>query len=40
MNVGADAADALHQRDDLDVVAGFGQVLDAAKVEADCSLAS
>ena len=35
---GADAADALHQRDDLNVVARFGQVLDAAEVEADVQL--
>ena len=38
VDVGADAADALHQRDDLDVVAGLGQVLDAAEVEADMQL--
>jgi hypothetical protein len=38
VDVGADAADALHQRDDLNVVARFGQVLDAAKVEADVQL--
>ena len=35
---GADAADALHERDDLDVVAGFGQMLDAAEVETDVQL--
>ena len=38
VNVGADAADPLHQRDDLNVVAGFGQMLDAAEVEADMQL--
>jgi hypothetical protein len=38
VDVGADAADALHQRDDLNVVARFGQVLDAAEVEADMQL--
>ena len=34
----ADAAHALHERDDLKVVARFGQVLDAAEVEADVQL--
>ena len=38
VNEGADAADALHERDDLNVVARFGQVLDAAEVEADVEL--
>ncbi len=38
VNVRADAADALHERDDLDVVARFGQMLDAAEVETDVQL--
>jgi len=38
VDVRADAADALHQRDHLNVVARFGQMLDAAEVEADSQL--
>ena len=38
VDVGADAADALHERNDLNVVASLGQVLDAAKVETDMQL--
>src|ERR1035438_8248046 len=38
MDVGADAADPLHQRDNLNVVARLGQMLDAAKVEPDMQL--
>ena len=38
VDVGADAADPLHQRDDLNVVARLGQMLDAAKVETDVQL--
>ena len=38
MDEGADAADALHQCDDLDVVARLGEMLDAAEVETDMQL--
>ena len=38
VDVGADAADALHQRDHLDIVAALGQMLDAAKVKSDVQL--
>ena len=38
VDIGADAADTLHESDDLDIVAGLGEVLDAAEVEADMQL--
>src|SRR5512146_131294 len=38
VNVGADSADALHERRYLDVVAGLGKMLNAAEVETDMQL--
>ncbi len=38
MHVGADAADALHERDSLQIIAALGEILDAAKVEGRHSL--
>src|ERR1019366_1906368 len=38
VDVGADAAHALHESDDLDVIARLGQMLNATEVEADMQL--
>ena len=38
VDVGADAADTLHERNHLDVVARFRQVLDAPEIESDMEL--
>jgi hypothetical protein len=38
VDVRTDSANAFHERNHLNIVAGFSQMLDAAKVEADMQL--